>query len=329
VTAPILSLDEATRLAARWRGESKKVVAVSGGFDILHAGHRRLLAEARAAGDVLIVLLNSDASVAAYKGPGRPLYDAQSRAAGLAALAEVDAILLFDDLVPLAVIARLKPDIVANGPEYGADCIERPLVESYGGRFLVTSPRGAETATSEIARQGIAPNPRAILFDRDGTLIEDVGYISRPEDVRWKDGAAEALKRLGDAGYRLIIVTNQSGIGRGLFTADDMQRVNRRITGDLAEAGVTLAAIYHCPHRPEEGCACRKPGTGLLLQAARENRLDLSKSWMIGDKCSDILAGRMANMLTALVYNSETCMPGPHLRLGTLGEAASQILAQS
>ena len=127
MTAPILSLDAAAGVAARWRGEGRKIAVVSGSFDILHGGHCNLLTEARASGGALIVLLNSDASVRAYKGPGRPINNAQARAAAVAALPGVDAVLLFDEIVPLRIIATLKPEIVANGPDYGADCIERTL----------------------------------------------------------------------------------------------------------------------------------------------------------------------------------------------------------
>ena len=315
-------------LVASWRRDGKTIVAVSGSFDILHAGHGNLISEAKAGGDALIVLLNSDASVRAYKGPGRPRNGEQSRAAAVAALPGVDAVMLFDDIVPLASIERLKPDVLANGPDYGADCIERTLVESWGGRILTTSPRSAGNSTSEIARrQGAVSNPKAILLDRDGTLIDDTGYLSKPEHVTWKKGAMDALRLFAAAGYRLIIVTNQSGIGRKLFSLGDMERVNRRIREDMARAGVVLDDIYHCPHRPEENCDCRKPRTGLLLQAAMEHGLDLSKSWLIGDKCSDILAGRMVNMRTALIQGDAACQPGPHLRAASLGEAAALILS--
>jgi D-glycero-D-manno-heptose 1,7-bisphosphate phosphatase len=330
VTAPILSLEDMAKLAGRWRESGRTIVTVSGSFDILHQGHANLISEARAAGGALIVLVNSDASVRAYKGPGRPLNDAASRAAAIAALPGVDGVMLFDDIVPLGVIAVLKPDVVANGPDYGADCIERALVERWGGRVAVTSPRSAENSTSQIARrQGAAPNPKAILLDRDGTLIEDPGYLSRPEQVVWKEGAFEAMKKLAGAGYRLFIVTNQSGIGRGMFGVDDMERINQRLKDDLGKAGVSLDGIYYCAHRPEENCDCRKPKTGLVLQAAREHGLDLSKSWLIGDKCSDITAGRMANMRTALVYSDASCQPGAHICAATLGEAAALILSQT
>jgi rfaE bifunctional protein nucleotidyltransferase chain/domain len=328
VSAPVLTLADAQALAARRRAQGKTIVAVSGSFDILHPGHSNLLSEARAAGDVLIVLLNSDASVRAYKGPGRPLNDQQKRAAAVAALPGVDAVIIFDELVPLAALEKLKPDIVANGPEYGPGCIEQELVESWGGRILVTSARSGGNSTSERASlAGMAANPRAILFDRDGTLVEDPGYLSRPQDLVWRAGAMEALSRLAGAGYRLFIVTNQSGIGRGMFTVADMERVNRRIQDDMAAAGIALDGIYYCPHGPGEGCDCRKPATGLLLRAAREHGLDLSKSWLVGDKCSDIAAGRMANMRTALVYSGISCRPAPHLSAPDLGRAAELILS--
>jgi D-glycero-D-manno-heptose 1,7-bisphosphate phosphatase len=329
VSGPILSGEAAAALIAGWRAQGKTIVAASGSFDILHGGHRNLLSEARRAGDRLIVLVNSDASVRAYKGPGRPFTPEQNRAAQIAALAEVDAVVLFDQLVPLALLEKLRPDIVANGPEYGADCIERGLVESYGGRILVTSPRSTGNSTSAIAAsRGGGVNPRAILLDRDGTLIEDHGYLANPDRIAWKEGAMEALQRLSAAGYRLILVTNQSGIGRGYFTADDMANVNRRLVEDLAQAGLVLDGIYVCPHAPDEACACRKPQIGLLLQAAADHGLDLSKSWLVGDKCSDILAGRMANLRTALVYSDVMCMPGAHLYAPTLRAAADAILSQ-
>ena len=329
MSGPVLSPEAAAARIAGWRAQGKIIVAASGSFDILHGGHRNLLSEARGAGDRLIVLVNSDASVRAYKGPGRPFTPEQDRAAQIAALADVDAVVMFDELVPLALLEKLKPDIVANGPEYGADCIERGLVESYGGRILVTSPRSAGNSTSAIAaNQGAGVNPRAILLDRDGTLIEDHGYLANPDQIVWKDGAMEALRRLSAAGYRLILVSNQSGIGRGYFTPQDMALVNDRLVADLAKAGLSLDGIYTCPHGPDEGCACRKPQTGLLLQAAADHGLDLSKSWLVGDKCSDILAGRMANMRTALVYSDMTCMPDAHLRALTLPAAAEAILAQ-
>ena len=166
----------------------------------------------------------------------------------------------------------------------------------------------------------------AILFDRDGSLIEDPGYLSRPEQVTWMDGTFDALRQFAAAGYRLLIITNQSGIGRGLYSEDDMARVHARLRDDLTKAGVTLDGIYHCPHTPEDGCACRKPDIALIAQAAAEHDLDLGRSWMIGDKCSDIAAGQAAGLRTVQVYGQANCTPAPDLRSASLTDAATLIL---
>ena len=100
-----------------------------------------------------------------------------------------------------------------------------------------------------------------------------------------------------------------------------MEQVNARIRDDLAGAGITLAAIYYCPHRPEDGCDCRKPATGMLLQAVREHGLDAGGSWMIGDKCSDVLGGARASLRTALVYSDRVCAPAPSLRAASFSAA--------
>lgn len=137
---------------------------------------------------------------------------------------------------------------------------------------------------------------RAVFLDRDGTIIADSGYIARPEDVHLLPGAAAALHALQAAGWRLVVVTNQSGIGRGLLTHEDYQRVTDRMRWMLRLAGVRLDAVLCCPHLPEDGCDCRKPKPGMLMLAAAELGLDLSRSVMVGDKESDLQAGKAAGV---------------------------------
>ena len=147
-------------------------------------------------------------------------------------------------------------------------------------------------------RNGLRP---AVFLDRDGTLIEDVGYPRDPETVRLVDGAPEALAALRRAGFALVVVSNQSGIGRGFVTREEAKAVHERFLRELRARGVELDDVRYCPHTPEDACTCRKPATGLLLDAARELGLDLARSFMVGDKPGDVEAGRAAGCRTVLL----------------------------
>ena len=136
----------------------------------------------------------------------------------------------------------------------------------------------------------------AFFVDRDGTLIEDPGYIADPDKVRLIAGAADALRRFEAAGYTLVLVTNQSGIGRGLYTWTDYDAVAARLRSVLADEGVTLDAELACAHAPEENCEWRKPAPGMLLEAVRRLDLDLTRSLVAGDKLSDLQAGASAGV---------------------------------
>lgn len=131
----------------------------------------------------------------------------------------------------------------------------------------------------------------AVFLDRDGTIIEDLHYVGRPDDVRLLNGAAAAVAKLNAAGILAVVVTNQSGIARGYFSEGDYTRVGRRIDEELARHGARIDATYMCPHHPEftGPCDCRKPGTLLFRRAAEELDLDLARSWFVGDRLHDIL----------------------------------------
>jgi D-glycero-D-manno-heptose 1,7-bisphosphate phosphatase len=146
---------------------------------------------------------------------------------------------------------------------------------------------------------------RAIFADRDGTVIEDVSYIADPAQVKLVTGAAAALAALRDQGFRLVLVSNQSGIGRGLVTEEQARAVHDRFVSELGRHGIRLDDVRYCPHAPGDGCVCRKPLPGLLVESSRDLGIDLGRSYMVGDKPSDVEAGRRAGCITILLGPAE------------------------
>lgn len=179
---------------------------------------------------------------------------------------------------------------------------------------------------------------RAIFIDKDGTLVEDVPYNVNPRllELTWQ--AAHGLQLLQQMGYALIVVTNQPGVAKGLFTEAALDLLHRRLGEMLAQYGVTLDGIYYCPHS-QDGvvgryaipCTCRKPMPGLLQGAARDHDIDLSASWMIGDILNDVEAGRRAGCRTVLIDNGNETewkispLRTPDLKAPNLYTAATMI----
>jgi histidinol-phosphate phosphatase family protein len=184
----------------------------------------------------------------------------------------------------------------------------------------------------------MAPERHRVVFtDRDGTLNPDFHYLSDADRYEFLPGVIEGLRLLRAHGYRLVCVTNQSGVGRGFFTTERLETIHRRIGERLTAAGAHLDAFYYCPHRPDEGCPCRKPGTELFERAARELSLDLSGSAIIGDRALDMLVGARLGLTSVLVpergleseTESELVRMGafPDLRAGSFHGAAQALLA--
>ncbi len=179
---------------------------------------------------------------------------------------------------------------------------------------------------------------RAVFLDKDGTLVHNVPYNADPGRIRLVDGAGDALRWLRQAGFRLFVVSNQSGIARGLIHEDAMAATSERIALLLRQEGAALDGFYYCPHWPgghvaryARVCDCRKPGPGMLLQAAREHRIVLTDSWMVGDILDDVEAGQRAGCRTLLVDNGNETewkdgpQRRPHRRVRTLRQAAHVI----
>lgn len=172
---------------------------------------------------------------------------------------------------------------------------------------------------------------RYILLDRDGTINVDTHYLSDPDDLRLETGALEGLQRLRDLGFRFAVLTNQSGIARGYFTAERLGEIHDRLTALLAEHGIAVDGYFICPHGPDEDCTCRKPLPGLGQQAQQALGFDPAQAWMIGDKAADIGLGQAIGARTVLVRTgkgTKTEAAGlctPTLVADTLADAARQI----
>ena len=142
---------------------------------------------------------------------------------------------------------------------------------------------------------------RAVFLDRDGTLIEDLDYPREPERVRLLDGVGAGLRALHDAGFALVVISNQSGIGRGIIDPAEAKAVHERFVAELRAEHVGLDGVWYCPHAPWVRCDCRKPSPAMLLRAADELDVALAESFMVGDKLSDAQAGRRAGCRTVVL----------------------------
>ena len=175
-------------------------------------------------------------------------------------------------------------------------------------------------------------NPRRfVLLDRDGTLIVERNYLSDPDQVQLIPGAAAGLRRLADRGLGLVVVTNQSGIGRGFFDATRLAEIHQRLIDVLRAEHVELDGIYFCPHHPDAACGCRKPRPALALRAAAEQGFDPARAFVVGDMASDVALGRALGATTLLVrtgHGASTLAHGearPDHVVADLQEAAERI----
>lgn len=320
----IKTREELARLCEQFRQQGKTIGFTSGVFDLLHAGHVDYLEKAKALCDILIVGLNSDASVRAYKGQNRPIVPQDQRLKVVAGLESVDYVFPFDERRNQKNIEALKPHLYIKAGDYSPDMLtSKEIVEKFGGKIHLI-PIAESISTSGIIEkiwalrrtqseqfveeEGAVHIERipsklsqAVFLDRDGTLIEEVEYLHEPEKIRFLPHALEGMRKFQDMGYRLVLLSNQPGIGLGYYTKEDFYRVNRALFKEFSKHGILIDKIYFCPHSKSENCSCRKPGQALIQRAQKELSLDLSQSIMIGDKTSDIETGKRAGMKTILV----------------------------
>lgn len=322
----IKTRDQLSLMCDQFRQDGLTIGFTSGVFDILHTGHVDYLEAAKSQCDKLIIAVNSDASVKQYKGSDRPILQQTDRLKILAALESVDFVFLFNERRNAKNIEQLRPHIYFKAEDYSkSQLTSKNVVEQFGGEVRLITIKDQISTTEIINRirstggdgdQFIEEQQRtvhlkrksykmkpAIFLDRDGTINREIGYLSEPEKFELLPNALAGLKKMQDMDYRLVIVTNQAGIGLGYFTKEDFYRVNKKMLTQISKAGITLDKIYFCPHSKADNCPCRKPEISLILRAKEDLNLDLSHSFFIGDNQIDIETGDRAGMKTILIQS--------------------------
>ncbi|RME61249.1 MAG: HAD-IIIA family hydrolase, partial [Candidatus Dadabacteria bacterium] len=310
----VVTREELKDIVKSLKAKGEKIGFTSGAFDLLHKGHLSYLREAKKKCSVLLVGINSDSSVRKLKGDERPLTPENERAELVAALKPVDYAFIFNEVNNNKNIQELKPDIYFKGGDYKEDELSSaPLVKEYGGEVVILKEiKGRSTSElikkirdkdpiSECIKYPLNPPAPAVFVDRDGTILKHIEYLHEPEKVELLPQAAEGLKKLKNAGFKIIIVTNQPGIGLGYFTKEDLFSVHKKMLKLLSEKGVLVDKIYYSPYALSENTPCRKPNTQLIEKALNELNIIREKSWFIGDSDADILAAKNAGLKSALV----------------------------
>jgi D-glycero-D-manno-heptose 1,7-bisphosphate phosphatase len=231
----------------------------------------------------------------------------------VAGLQAVDHVFVFSERNNNINVELLKPDVYIKAGDYTAESLSsRSIVESYGGTVEIVpfkagfSTTGVIDKISALSRteegEQIAYERRpAVFVDRDGTVNEHIEYLSDPAQFREIPGSFAALKSIRDLGFRIVIVTNQPGIGLGYFSKEDFFVVNREMMRQASSIGCFIDKVYFCPHSKGDACRCRKPNPYFIERAVREMNVDVSRSFVIGDMTSDIQLGKNAGCRTILV----------------------------
>ena len=294
----ILTLAQLKKQTSQLKKMGKKIVAVYGTFDILDYAHIEYLRKARAQGDILIVFLQSDRIL-------RNEHSQKQRVAFLSELASVDYICLIHQDMPLKELEAVQPDVYCHWIDWGSRNKERQIVEQYGGIMKIISLPKSKPILKLLdhLRGDSTTLTRAVFFDRDDTINKNSkdGILTNPKDFHFLPGALDALRRLSQkTDYKIVIITNQHHLRPkgGDSAIAGLSRVHAYMKRILRSNGIRLDAIYACLHHPQEQCVCRKPAPGMVWKAALDLNINPTRSWFVGDRSTDVLAGYYADTKT-------------------------------
>jgi rfaE bifunctional protein nucleotidyltransferase chain/domain len=328
----IITREEAAKICEEYKAKGKTVGYTSGAFDLMHAGHVDYLTQAREKCDVLILGLNSDDSIKAYKDVNRPINAWEHRAKVLSALNMIDYIFKFEEKNNNLNIEVIKPSLYIKAGDYDINQLSsKPIVEKHGGKAMLIPVKEVTSTTDIIKKIKSLPEKvkpehlelnnkekiKMIFLDRDGTINVDKSYLYEKEKWEFTPNAIFGMKKMNDLGFKLAIATNQPGIALGYYTKEDFYKLIGHMFKLIAPEGISIDKVYFCPHGFNDGCSCRKPGTG-MVDMAKEfygDRLDVENSYFIGDKTSDIKCGKDSGLRTILVDQGWAGKDGRHPEL--------------
>ena len=322
----INNINELKKNLENLKYQNKKIGTISGGFDIFHAGHKSSLKYCLGKVDHLIVLVNSDLSIKLYKGKNRPINSLKYRLEKLDNFLPEASFFSFNEIVPNEILKIIKPDIYFLSEEWAKNPVEKLVTKNFGG-LIEVHPQVKNISTTKLIKETKQSNG-AIFLDRDGTINKDTGYLKSVDDIEVSKENIEGIKKMSQLKLKLFIVTNQSGIAKNLVTLDQFKLVNAKIIEILSNGGGRIDKTFFDTSDGSNPSFKRKPNLGMIYEALQEFDIALVKSWMIGDKDSDVLLGKFCNMKTIYVknkvyeYNSDL---KPDFEVNNLNEAYNII----
>lgn len=299
----INNLVELEKIISELKDNNSKIGCITGSFDLLHDGHKEAIKFSKENCDKLIVLVNSDQSIKKYKGPTRPIESENKRIENLNNLYNDCYFFLFDYLIPNILIEIIKPNIYFLSGEWVSSPVEKLVIDKYGGEIKPHPTVIGESTTKYIHKD--SKSKRAIFLDRDGTINEDFGYIDSTEKIEIKKTNLDGLVKMAYLDFSIFVVTNQSGVSKGLFTEKKLKEINNHLVNVVHVNGGRIDKVYYDTSDSSNPSSFRKPNTGMVEKAVNEFGISLSKSWIIGDKDTDIELGKFTNLKTIYVMNKK------------------------
>jgi len=278
---------------------------ISGSFDNLHAGHKHALSFSKEYCDHLIVLVNSDNSIKSYKGKNRPFEKISTRIENLEKYNNKLIIYEFDDLIPNKLIETIKPNFYFLPREWSSNPVEKTILEKIDCKLIIHTSLSGFSTSSDASKNEIKKfkENSAIFLDRDGTINDDVGYLSDKSKINIPEENLIGLKLISKLKYLNIIITNQSGVSKGLLSENKLKEINKCLIDKIESYGGRIDKVYYDISSNKNPSRFRKPNNGMILKAVDEFNVVLRNSWLIGDKDTDIELAKKNNIRSIYIEN--------------------------